>query len=58
MSDSEKLRFKELQDIDRDIETLTARLQRTLEHRREFIHRNSLNKNPAFEAYLSRGIEG
>lgn len=58
MSDFEKLQLKELQDIDRDIETLTARLQRALEHRREFIHRNSLNKNPAFETYLSRGIEG
>ena len=58
MRDSEQQLLTKLQTIDSDIETLTARLQRTLEHRREFIHRNSINKNPAFEAYLSKSIEG
>lgn len=52
MTDQEHL--QNLKDIDAELETLERLKQRALEHRREYIHRNSLNKNPAFTEYLSK----
>lgn len=52
MTDAELM--KELQDVDRELAMLEKLKQSRLEHRRELIHRNSLNKNAAFTEYLSQ----
>lgn len=52
MTDAELMQA--LQEIDKELEMLSERTQRASEHRRELIHRNSLNKNPAFTEYLSK----
>ena len=51
---TDKEHLQNLKDIDAELKTLERLKQRALEHRREYIHRNSLNKNPACAEYLSR----
>lgn len=46
--------MRQLRDTDSKLAMLAESTQRTLEHRRELIHRNSMNKNPAFAEYFSR----
>lgn len=54
MTHLEQSLMQQLHEADKVLAELSERTQRALEHRRELIHRNSMNKNPAFADYFSR----